>query len=127
MLHLCSSATRFQIGLLQLEVPLRGTVRIIDQHEVRIVLQSLSLILHRLAILLNKFREYKLQQPGPPRQPAKDVPCRDHVDSTMAAGDRSDGRQTGEPVLARLYRLHPQVWKNKVDRRADRGRIGIEP
>ena len=56
---------------LQLEVPLGGTVGVINQHEMRIVLQTLGLIFHGLAVLLDKFGEDKFQQLGREGYPAK--------------------------------------------------------
>jgi hypothetical protein len=45
-----------------LEVPFGRAVRVVDQHQVRIVLQSFGLLLHRFAILLDELSEYVLQQ-----------------------------------------------------------------
>ena len=57
-----AAPARVEPRLLQLEVPLSGTVGVVDKHEVRVVLQALGLVFHRLAILLDEFREYKLQE-----------------------------------------------------------------
>jgi hypothetical protein len=88
MLHLTAGAFGFEMSRLQLKIPFRGTVRIVDQHEMRIMLQALGLQFHGAAILLNEFREDKLQQLRAKRQPAKNVPRCDDVDAALIAGDR---------------------------------------
>src|ERR1022692_4533471 len=65
MLHLTTGAFRFQVRRLQLEIPSRGTVGIVDQHEMRMVLQALGLQLHGAAVLLDELGEDKFQQVGP--------------------------------------------------------------
>ena len=61
MLHLCAGALGFQVGGFQLEIPFGGAVGVVDQHEVRIVLQAFGLEFHGAAVLLDEFRENKFQ------------------------------------------------------------------
>lgn len=60
MPHLASRSLGFEVGSFQLEIPFGRTVGIIDEHEMRIVLQALRLLLHGPAILLDEFREDEL-------------------------------------------------------------------
>ena len=64
MPHLASRSLCVQVSSFQLEVPLGGTVGVIDQHEMRIVLQAFRLLLHGPAILLHELCENELQQFG---------------------------------------------------------------
>ena len=41
----------------QLEIPFGGTVGVVDQHEMRIVLQAFGLQFHRVAILFDELCE----------------------------------------------------------------------
>src|SRR6516225_1039791 len=91
--------SRVEPRLLQLEVPLRGPVGVIDEHQVRVVLQALGLLLHGFAVLLDELGKHELQQVGTEGQPAEQVPCRDHVDTASASGDGRDCGQGREPVL----------------------------
>ena len=93
MLHLAAGAFRFQMRGLQLEIPFGGTVGVVDQHEMRIVLQAFGLQFHGAAILFDELREDEFQQLGAEGQPAEDVPGGDHVDAALIAGD---GRHGGE-------------------------------
>ena len=55
MLHLRAGSPGMLMRGLQLEIPLGGPIGIIDQHEMRIVLQTFSLDFHGAAILLHEF------------------------------------------------------------------------
>ena len=57
---------RFQMRCLQSEIPFGGTVGVVDQHQVRIVLQPFGLLFHGLAVLLHEFRKHKLQATAGP-------------------------------------------------------------
>ena len=62
MFHLCACTLRLEVRRFQLEIPLGGAVGVVDQHEVWIVLQTLRLVFHRLAILLDEFGKNKFQE-----------------------------------------------------------------
>ena len=111
----------------KLEIPFRGTVSIVDQHQVRIVLQAFALFLHRLPILLNKLRKHKFEQARSERNPAEDVPCRNHINAAMVAGDGRDRGQAGEPVFAGMDGFKAQVGQDEINGRGDRIGVGIEP
>ena len=88
MLHLSPAALGFKVRRLQSEIPFSWTVGVVDQHKMWVRPQSFALQFHRAAVLLDKFREHKFQQPWPEWHKAKDIPARDHVDSAAVAGDR---------------------------------------
>jgi hypothetical protein len=90
----------FQHGALQPEIPFRGAVGVVDQHQVRIMFQALGLQFHGAAVLLHKFCEDEFQQLGAEGNPAKQIPGGDYIDAALVARDWSDGGQAGEPVLA---------------------------
>jgi len=71
MLHRAAGTFGFQVRGFQLEVPFRGAVGVVDQHEVRIVLQAFRLEFHGAAILFDEFCEDKFQQVGNERHPAE--------------------------------------------------------
>src|ERR1017187_9691785 len=54
-----------QHGVLQSEIPFCGTVGVVDQHEVRVVLQTFGLQFHGAAILLTNFAKTNFSNWGP--------------------------------------------------------------
>src|SRR5579872_2091819 len=88
MSEFCAGAFRFEVRGFQLEVPFRRTVGVVNQHEMRIVLQALGLEFHSAAVLLDKFSKDEFQQFCTEGKPAKKVPGGDHVDAALVAGDR---------------------------------------
>ena len=126
MLHLASCAFRFEMSGLQLEIPFCGTVGVVDQHEVRIVLQAFGLQFHSAAVLLDEFCEDKLQQLRTEGHPAENVPRRHHVDAALITRDRSDRGERREPVLPCPDSFFAQVRQDEVDRRGDGIGSGVE-
>src|SRR5580700_10906231 len=119
MLHLSTSALRFQVCGLQLEIPFCWTVRVIDQHEMWIVLQSLSLQFHGAAVLFDELGEDKFQQLRAEGHPMKDIPGGNYVDATSVAGDGSDRGEAREPVLPCPDDFSAQIRQNKIDSGGD--------
>ena len=111
---------------LQLEIPFGGTVGIIDQHEMRIVLQAFGLEFHGAAVLLDEFSENKFQQIRDERDPAEEIPRGHYVDAALVARNRRDRGQAGKPVFPRANGFGPDVGKDEVDGGGDRVSIGIE-
>jgi hypothetical protein len=126
MLKLGSGAAGLEIGLLELEIPLGGTIGVVDQHEMGIVLQTFRLSFHGLAILLDELGKNELQQLGAERHPPEDIPGGDYVDAALAARNRRDGRQAREPVLPCLDGLPTHVWEREVDGGRDGIGVGVE-
>ena len=93
MLHLSPGAFRFEISGLQLEIPFGGTIGIVNQHEMRIVLQAFGLQFHGAAILLDEFREDEFEQARAKRHPAEKIPGGDDVDAALVARNGRDRRQ----------------------------------
>src|SRR5579863_8363594 len=91
------------------------------------MLQSFRLILHRLAVLLDELRKYKLKQRWSKRNPAKDVPARHYVNAAMTARDRCHRGETREPILPCSYRFEAQVGQNKINSGRDRIRVRVQP
>jgi hypothetical protein len=90
MFHLAANAFGFEMRGFQLKVPFGGTVGVVDQHEMRIVLQAFGLEFHGAAVLLDKFRENKFQQFGTEWHPAKNIPRCGHIDAAMIARNGRD-------------------------------------
>ena len=91
------------------------------------MLQAFGLILHRLPVLFDKLRKHKLQQPGPERHPAKNVPASHDVDAAMIARDWRHCGQAGEPVLPCPNGFQTHVGQNKINGGRDRIRIRVKP
>src|SRR5580693_10160928 len=127
MLHLPAGSGRLQIRRLQLEIPLRRTIRVVDQHQMRIVLQALRLILHRLPVLFDELRKHKFQQRRSKRHPAENVPASHHINTAMAARDGRHGGQAGKPILPCPNGFEAQVGQNKIDGGRDRIRVRVKP
>jgi len=117
MLHFPAGAPGFEMRGFQLEIPLRGTVGVVDQHKVGIVLQAFGLQFHRAAVLLDKFRKDKFQETRHEWNPAKQVPGGDDVDATLSARDRSNRRQAREPIFAGTNRLGAHVRQYEINGR----------
>src|SRR5882672_1217206 len=92
MLKFAAIFFHIEIRVLQPEVPLRRTVGVVDQHQMWVIAQAFGLQFHRPPILLDKLRKDKLQHLGREWYPAKDVPCRNYVNTAMIAGDGRYGR-----------------------------------
>jgi len=67
------------------KIPLRGSIGVVNEHEMRVVFEPLRLSLHRLPILFDEFRKNKLQQPGAKGHPVEKVPAGDHIDAAVIA------------------------------------------
>src|SRR5215469_1727476 len=81
----------------------------------RVVFQAFGLHLHRAAVLLDELPEDKLQYAGDERNPAEEIPGRDHVDSAVIASDGGNCRQAGEPVLTGANYFSANVGQNEID------------
>src|SRR5581483_2102744 len=99
MVEFATGAARIQQCLLQLEIPSRRAVGVVDQHQVWVVTETFALHFHGATVLFHELTKNILQQRGPERQPAKDVPAGDYINPAMAAGDGCDRGQAREPVL----------------------------
>ena len=126
MLHRLTGALRFQVGGFELEVPFGGAVSVVDEHEVRIVLQAFGLKFHSAAILLDEFPENKFHQFRDQRDPAEEIPGGDNVDAAVTAGDGRDGRQAGKPIFSGADGFGAQVGENEVDGGCDGVGVGVE-
>lgn len=127
MFHRRAGAFRFEMRGLQLEIPFGGTVGVVDEHEMRIVLQAFGLQFHGAAVLLDEFGEDELEELGAKGHPAENVPGGHDVDAALIA---SDGRYRGErrkPVLPCPDNFAAQVGKNKINRCRDGIGGGVEP
>ena len=99
MSKLAAIFLHFQHGVLQPEIPLRRTVCVVDQHEVRIVLQALGLEFHGAAILLHEFREDEFQQLRAEGNPAKQIPGGYYVDAALVARDGRSQFSKKSPIF----------------------------
>ena len=115
MLHGGSRAFGFQVRGLQLEIPLGGAVGVVDQHEVRVVLETFGLEFHGAAVLLDEFGENEFQKLGAERHPAKNIPGGDDVDAALAARDRRNGGKAGEPVFSGANLFEALIGQDEID------------
>src|SRR5580658_2312225 len=116
MHHRCTRSPCFQQVGLQPEIPLRRPVRIVNQHQPRIVLQSLRLLDHRLLVLPQKF--FRKHPENPNRQ--EQIPRRHKINPAQIAPHRRHRRPARKPQLAAANLFRPDIWQNKVDRRRHR-------
>ena len=93
MLHRIAGSFGFEVRGLELEVPFGRTVGVINQHEMRIVLQAFGLEFHGAAVLLDEFGENEFQQLRTEGEPAEEIPGGDDIDAALIPGDGRDGGQ----------------------------------
>ena len=110
--HRRARPPRLQQVRLQPEIPLRRPVRIVYQHQPRIVLQSLGLQDHRLLVLPQKLLRKNPENPN--RQ--KQVPGRHKINPAKIAPHRRNGRPAGKPQLPAPNLFSPDIRQNKIDR-----------
>ena len=106
-----SNKSRFQP-----EIPLRRPVRIINQHQTRIVFQSLGLQNHRLLVLPQKFLRKYSKNPNRQQQ----IPSRHKINPAKIAPHRRHCRPARKPQLPAPNLFRPDIRQNKIDRRRHR-------
>ena len=116
MHHRRTGSSRFQQSRLQPEIPLRWPVRIIDQHQPRIVLQPFGLQDHRLLVLPQKFLRKYPENPYGHQQ----VPSRHKINTAQIAPHRRHCRPARKPQLPAPNLFRPDIRQNKINRRRHR-------
>src|SRR5712664_3683758 len=117
MHHRRTRPSRFDQVSLQREIPFRWPVRVIDQHQPRIVLQSFRLPDHRFLVLAQKdFAEY-LENRN--RQKEK-IPRRHEIDAAQIPPHRRHRRPAREPHLPAAILLRADIRQHEIDRRRHR-------
>ena len=114
--HRRTGSPRFQQVGLQPEIPFRRPVRIIDQHQPRVVLQPFGLQDHRLLVLPQKFLRKYSENPNGHQQ----VPRRHEINPAKIAPHRRHRRPARKPQLPGPNLFRPDIWQNKIDRRRHR-------
>src|SRR5262249_35869876 len=109
MAEFASGLFHVEHSLLESEIPFGGTVGVVDQHQVRVVLQAFGLNFHSAAVLFDEFCEHEFQYLRPEWYPAKNIPGRDNVDAALTTRDRRDRGQAGKPILADADDLRTHV------------------
>jgi hypothetical protein len=109
--HCRARAPRLQQVRLQSEIPLRRPVRVINQHQPRIVLQSLSLQDHRLLVLPQKLLRKNPENPNRKQQ----IPSRHKINPAKIATHRRNRRPARKPQLPAPNLFRPDIRQNKVD------------
>src|SRR6267154_40128 len=102
-----------QVGL-QREIPFRRSVRVIDEHQPRIVFQAFGLPDHGLLILTEKNLTKHSENRG--RQ-EKQIPRRHEIDPAQVPPHRRHRRAAGEPQLPAAILLRADVRQHEIDRR----------
>src|SRR5580700_8112952 len=93
MHHRRTCSPRLQQARFQPEIPLSGSVRIVNQHQTGIVLQSLSLQDHRLLVLPQEL----LGKDSENRDWQQQIPSRHKINPAKIAAHRGDRGPTGKP------------------------------
>ncbi len=106
--------------LLQREIPLRRTVRVVDQHQRRIILQSLRLLNHCLLVLPHKALSKKGSNRGYKWNRIENIPRRVNVNAARICNRRSYSCETGKPFCPAANRFIAPIRQNKVDGRSNR-------
>src|SRR5712692_1196438 len=101
-----------QVGL-QREIPLRRPVRIVDQHQPRVMLQSLRLPDHRLLILAEK---NLAEDPENRNRQKKQIPSRHEIDPAKVPPHWRHRCSAGEPHLPAAVFFRADIRQHKVDR-----------
>src|ERR1039457_2732220 len=120
MPKLSTGLLHLQVSALQSEIPFCGAIRVVDQHEMRIVLQSFGLEFHGAAVLLDEFCEDELQQLGAKGNPAEEVPGSDDVNAALVARDGRNGSDARKPVFTGADDFRTQIGQNEIDGGGDR-------
>src|ERR1700675_343744 len=116
MLHRQSAAPRLNQILLQREIPFRRTVRVINQHQLRIMLQSFRLLDHRFLVLPQK----DLREDTEDRNRKRQIPRRAKIDPAQVPSHRRHRSPAGKPQLTATIDLRPDIRQHKVNRRRHR-------
>src|SRR5438105_6866483 len=110
MLHRLATAARIEAGLLEREVPFGGAVGVVNQHEIGVIAQALSLLFHGALVLANEFlSEEAADRQNQRRGPAKNIPRRANINAAMAGSDRGYGGERGKPSIAAAHYLVAEV------------------
>src|SRR5215469_18122176 len=120
-----SSLLRLQMRGLQLKIPFRGAVGVVDQHQMRIRFQSLRLLGNRLGILRNEARAQNSNDESNHWNKSKDVPRSAEIQPAQIAANRSDNCATGKPQASGPNLLEAIAGKREIDGGGD-GRAGDE-
>ena len=116
MAHGFAGAARFQERTLQLEIPARRTVRIVDEHHAILVLQAEILLLDHFGILPDEARAEHVKDERDDREPRKDIPRGDEIEPAEVARDGRDRGAAREPVAAGANLLEALIRQDEIDR-----------
>jgi hypothetical protein len=113
MFHRQSAAPRLNQILLQRKIPFRRTVRVINQHQLRIMLQSFRLPNHRFLILPQKY----LRKDAKHRNRKRQIPRRDKIDPAQIPANRRHRRAARKPQLPTSVDLRPDIREHEINGR----------
>ena len=113
MHHPHPSSPRLDQIRLQPEIPLRRPVRIINQHQLRIMLQTFRLPNHRLLVLPQKRPPKHAKQTH--RQKWQ-IPSRHKINPAQIPSHRRHRSPARKPHLPAMNLLQPHVGQDKIDR-----------
>ncbi len=114
MHHRRASLLRREIRRLQLKIPARLPVGVVDQHHPRLQLQAGLLPLNHGLILRDEAIAEKFQKRRH-RKPTEQIPRRDEIQSAEVAPDRRDRGAIREPVFPAADLLGAHVRQFKID------------
>lgn len=104
---------RLQQIRLQREIPFRRTIRIINQHQPRIMLQSLGLLDHRFLILPQKLSCESSKN----RYRQKNIPGRHKINPAKIPSHRRHRRQARKPQMPAANLFQPHIRKHEINHR----------
>src|SRR5271166_2275290 len=114
-----SGLERVETCLLEGEIPLRGAVGVVDEHERGIVPEALGLLDHGDLVLADEAAPEKCRNRSYKWDGVEDVPCRSDIDPAGICNCRSYSCEAGEPLVSAADGFVAAVGKNEVDGSGD--------
>ena len=112
-----SGLHRCEVRGFEFEVPLRGRVRVADEHHGRLVSQADRLLLHCLLVLVEEDPCEEPEQWSHEGNPAYEIPGCAEIDPAFLFGERRHDGPHRHPDDTALQQFEPLVGEDKINRR----------
>ena len=120
-----AGALGFEMGGIQSEIPFRGAVGVVNQHEMRIVFQAFGLLRHRLRILRDEARAEDANDDVHDGDEAEHIPGSAKIQAAEIAANGRDDGAARKPHFPRANLLEAIAGQREIDCRGD-GRASDE-